>query len=168
MIANGVKNLQSPWPGPDVHSQLPWPTSTFSPQQLRQRISNVYSAAINEYRIVVEKYFPKFAERLWTYGMLPVRFVARVADGIDPWMETYFWPLESHAISEIDVRFDKTVKFGEFGDICNEIYHEINRCRPDKAEWLAAKASSQRIGIFGKTPVTDLVYEWLRSDLHEV
>lgn len=169
VVGRGATHLQSPWPGPDLEKPFNgWPASQYSAEQLLNRISKIYSAAITEYCRVVEVYFPKFAYRLWTYSILPAKFFAYVGDGDDPLMKSYFWPLPAGAKSEIIVQSTTVVEFNQFDGICEQIFATIASLRPDSASWMSAQASTGRLQIFGETPVSDLVYEWLKTDLSEV
>jgi len=169
LLADGITTLRSPWPRLDESQAFhPWPSSGYSSQQLLNRISQVYLAAMSEYCAVVETYFPKFAPRLWTYAMIPARFVARVEEGDQPWMEWHLWPLPADSDSTTEVQTKVAVESTECDDICSKILVEIAAVRGERAQWWSARASHKLLDDFGQTPVTDLVYEWLRKDLSNV
>jgi hypothetical protein len=83
-------------------------------------------------------------------------------------MEWYFDPLPKNEKSSIDIRLSNVQH--QLGKLIrsNELYEKLLKMRPHLSHQYGVR--SQAIGheLFGPSPVTYVVYDWLAHDLRDI
>lgn len=168
--ASGERHIVPLWPGPDRdRNQGGWIWAPYSPERLLERQRLVLEAAVAEYVSFVHAFFQPFEEKLTTYLTLPAKLTGYLdynegALG----REWYFDPLPKNEKSLIDIRLSNEQHQLRKLIESDELYEKLRKMRPHLSRYYGVR--SQTIGheLFGPTPVTDLVYEWLSRDLRDI
>lgn len=169
----GEVELRPPWPGPDRELRSGWVWEMYSDEQLLARTKAVYEGALNGYKQLVETWFPRFAERLQTWVMLPTRLVGTIVPpdrGNDfagaPKISWYLEPLPlgdqtyvdlvlgSERMSLRDLPFD-------------QLEAKFRKVRPGTAP-TGFTIHFEILDVFGQRPATRLAYDWLWEDLRKI
>jgi nucleoside phosphorylase len=169
LLAMGQSHLVPPYPSKDVASpRVPIIHLQYSDDRLLELAVHVYSKAIDEYKSIVETYFQRFSSRLWHYSMMPFRYVGRLSRKPEfDLIQAYCLPLGTDAKSEVDIAYS-TEPEPQNDNILDLIFQEYERVGRKDTGWLGATSSRGILDIFGQRPVTNVVYDWLHSDLHRV
>jgi hypothetical protein len=165
----GVTEMTSPWPTADrwddpklrhtgTGSVYIW--EPYSPETLLARVQIIFEGALEGYRRFVEEYFRQFAPHMQIAATLPARLTGTLI------------------LSHIDTRIDRTPYVAWHLDPLppgskNEVQIDIGKERAAREHMLEAAgwisfpqyADSE---FFGKTPATELAYEWLWDGLRRV
>jgi hypothetical protein len=176
----GEGYLRPPWPMYDRMPGDPGYTETgrgsaylwewYSPEALLERVRIVLEGALDGYRRFVEEYFPRLAPHMLIAATLPARLTGTLilAPGeerpdIGPYVAWYLDPLPPGSENAVSVgigheRADREHMLG--------ILRRTQSMRPEAA-WISSPeyADSE---FYGKTPATELAYEWLWDDLRHV
>lgn len=138
-----------------------------------ERIQFIYEKALDIYPRFIEIFFPKLKEQLSTYLMLPVRL-----EGIltfnksnhtfyeSPGLSRIAYPIESGKKSVVVFKLNEENEY--LGKEMNLIRNADNACRRlrrDYYPYLKVYVYEGRCFDSSVTPVTDLIYSWLESDL---
>jgi hypothetical protein len=165
----GVTEITSPWPTADrwddpklrhtgTGGVYIW--EPYSPETLLARVQIIFEGALEGYRRFVEEYFAQLAPHMQIATALPARLTGTLI------------------LSHIDTRIDRTPYVAWHLDPLrpgskNEVQIDIGKERAarehmlEAAGWIVSPqyADSE---FFGKTPATELAYEWLWDDLRRV
>ncbi len=165
---NGEKFLNPPWPGPDKDDNLGnWIWSPYSPERLLERISLILNASMTEYISFVDIFFKPLAERLTTYRILPAKLTGYL-DHLGAGLLWYFDPLPMNENSFTDLQLDKDKSRSDFYQKNKELHKRFKKMRPSLSRYFSSRDQILGHEFFGPTPVTDLVYYWLKSDLSDI
>ena len=156
-------HVSPPWPGPDKPIG-PYVWSGYSWESILIRTERVYVAALNAYREMVERWFPKFRKEFWLYSRHPFRMVGALRR----------WPLDSTQVGltlgyflEADLEGSGWTVDLKLAD--ENSWREFNGRANDKLD----RGETDRIShsvpdVFGLSAAEDLAYSWLRDDLNGV
>lgn len=143
----------------------------YSDEGLVAHISSVYLKAIDAYEELVEAASGALASRLAHQVTLPAQYKGLVAPNRTPEsggaygmpvLSGYFKPVPSGESSGVElVVSSERVELG-FG---REVLAELRRLRPESARWITAWVTTGVVSLGGKTPSTNLAYQWLWQDL---
>jgi hypothetical protein len=92
-------------------------------------------------------------------------------NSIGPTLCWYLEPLPTDKNDFIlDIEMLKGEKNSNFNreELFNELYEKIKKYRPDESNWMNASIRRQVLDIFCATPVTNIIYEWLKDDLKSI
>lgn len=175
---SGISILDSPWPESDLDEySRGWIWDPYSPERLLERTKSIYEHAIKDYKQLVEVLFPTMKTRLKKYVLFPCVLTGNLEIPIQtnsyncsPSLDWYLEPLLQHEDSRVEITLNDidTSKYSFDSTHLERIYCEIKRLRPHSAEWISANQTSQILEVYGATPVTDIVYKWIQSDLKSV
>lgn len=172
LYAIGEVDLHPPWPGPDRDLKDGWMWEGYTQQQLLARAKAVYTGALEGYQQLVNTWFQKFAPRLKTAVMMPVRLV-----GVIPLLESgslgglswYFEVRPRECSNIVDFNFAQQNTSVHDTGLQSVLDEKLNSLRPEATMWIGGTSMSwSSLDIFGLTPATDLAYSWLWNDLQRV
>lgn len=161
--------LHCPVPGPDRRTGGSYVWSDFSPERVRDRAHAAYEMALAGYAHFAETLFAALAPRMRLAVILPasleldVRMRDSPSGELGAGFEHAFEPLvtgPSRVVSHLNSpRRDDDSRLAD-----ND--RRIAELRPQAARWLsAAWHVSFKVDMFGSSPATQLMYEWLWADL---
>ena len=178
----GVQEITNPWPSVDlpIVSGLIW--NSYSDEQLLERTKAIYSAALRIYSTVVERWFPRFSDRLHLYRILPVRLEGWLAPhalktptgGGFPldWCFRILPPGRHNEVAFKLRRETGNVSHGLFSG-SDHLYEQealaFDTYRPGlPGEFSMTTTSSSLLGVLHPYAATQLAHSWLRSDLQKL
>ncbi|MBD7910035.1 hypothetical protein [Clostridium cibarium] len=177
LIDSGHTFISAPWPKHDVPYKKcggkVW--GLYSEQRILQKTIFIYDNAIKEYLRIVEKWFPLIKESLNIYNLLPTKlngdiYINRKNEFYGrPTMKWCFEVLAkgeksyvNFKLSDIENRQNKSIE--EY----SKSWMELRTKRLEKSEWINFFSGGTSLEIFGDRPITNLVFEWLESDLKNI
>jgi hypothetical protein len=179
--AEGVTEMSAPWPTADRWDDPElrhtgrgymdvW--EPYSPEALLAKVQIVFEGTLEGYRSFVEGYFGQLAPHMQIAAALPARLTGTlILSNIDakmdrsPFVAWYLDPLPPGSENEIQI------DIGKEGTTRQQLLRFADRMRTRRAEVAGWTSSSQYAALtfyFGKTPATELAYEWLWDDLKRV
>jgi predicted esterase len=175
----GISAVECPIPGGDIENPKDnWVWSVYSDEQLYLRTLKIYHEVIIGYKEIVETFFPVLKNRLRKYVLYPFTLkgdfeAPKETEGYSggPGLN---WHLEPLPLDYTDFILDiqMTTKDSDDFYIDDNNFYEIGKkikeYRPDDCMWLGVTRTGQVLDIFGDTPVTDIIYKWLESDLKKI
>ncbi|MEA5057940.1 MAG: SMEK domain-containing protein [Anaerotignum propionicum] len=173
LLSKDIFVIQPPYPVSDKSfstSNSVW--STFSNQRMLEYARFIYSGAINEYKHLVDVYFCKLANRMPMYSLYPAKFIGYLKyddtlHGLSgaPIMTWYLFALPEGQAPEyiffFNANYDKAM------DHIQELQQNNIKYRPCKRDWITSSIHQQPV-YMSPTPVTDIVYDWLKDDLKAI
>lgn len=172
-----AQHLVPPWPAPDLTphgSGFAW--GLYSPERLRERVTAIYRAALDEYVRVVDRWFPSLRSRMPMAMTLPARVVgelgyARPELGAvgEPWLAWRLEPLARLAQNDVAITLAPSPPRGlpETDDELRRELDQLAAMRPEGKDWMAAFLRREALRVYHATPATDLLYRWLSDDLNK-
>lgn len=166
--------LSPPHPGPNQRPAGPGSSfvgALYSDDRLIEHVTSVYEKAILAYEELIAAAFTALRERLVHHVTFPARYVgfvtpnrgpeAGAAVGL-PVLSGYFEPLPRGEASRVDIELSDQ---GWRRGFNRELMEELRRLRPEAVRWITAWSGSGVLALSGRTPSTNLAYEWLWQDL---
>lgn len=151
----------------------------FSDEQLVFRMNRVMSYAIEEYSIIVERYFGAFRDRLDHFAILPAKISGTVRwNSYDP--TKYRFPIVSLTCEalpkgrETEISFEMTDGQDSVPGFMNQevrrrLEESVVQHRPDLGHFLIAHSYVGMADAYlTDTAITDTVLGWLRQDLSRI
>ncbi len=167
LISKGIERIDCPY----ERGSLPlggfvW--SQYTVDEMKSYIERVFTNALNEYKNLVEEFFPILKEQMGLYKFLPAKMEGFFKFEDHPIFggPTIMWgiyPVDAkESLSEL--KNGNTSITTEFLKLMNAKVKNIDFDKP----YMKYSVRSQRFDMGSETPVTDLVYEWLKEDLREI
>lgn len=180
LLKKGKSAIQPPYPISDKtlsqRSGFIW--GGYSKQRMFEYVKFVYSNSIDEYRRLIDTCFCKLANRMPTYSLYPAEFIGDLEyddNAADmkggPAMTWYFSALPElkSPICKISLNIGgNRFQNEQINQWLQELHQNNIINRPNKRDWISASIHSQLLDIPSPTPVTNVVYEWLKSDLKAI
>lgn len=180
---DGKTQIESPIPTGDIlepEDNFLW--SDYSPERLKIRVEAIYREAIKGYMDLVEDNFPYIKKRLYNYNLFPYELhgiieFSHTADyggwNGGPSITVYRKPLPLIGNYKVIITNNKETGRGynpneSSRKLLDDIRREIDKLRPNNSESLYATISNERLDIYGSTPVSDQIYNWLEEDLKKI
>ena len=170
--------LAYPWPGPDQEAQSSTRWSHRFSYSLKQAlIRDIYTSAIIAYQHAIERFFPRFIPTLKYGSVLPFGLDILLKE--DTSEETHFGSvisvrqilLDAHEEPKVSVALSEDDAFqGHWytrEHLAAAVEHQA-RLRPWSVGWSYPWEMTTVLDIFGDSPVTDIVFEWLKEDMQEL
>lgn len=169
--AGGQTVLCAPLPGVDRDPGGGWIGEFYSPERLAAIASETYLQAIRAYNQIIDLWFPALAGDFEHAALLPVKVMGFVSTGGQreggfgpiPSMSGWLEPLPRGEASVVDI----AVREFAF-DYGNHIYELQRSMRPEAARWISGTYGSMSFDPGDRYPVREVVYDWLRHDLHKI
>ena len=179
ITGQGAKQIESPWPTPDlpIVSGPIW--NCYSDERILASTEAIFSGALRIYSSIVERWFPKFCNRLHLYRIMPVLLEGWLTPGALKTSHGRTWPLYWHfrilpenQHNEVSIALqhgDETTV--ELGSSFNDDLYEQKKLafdahRPgspgDFSHTMTATVLSELLHPY---PATELAHSWLREDL---
>lgn len=177
LINRGQIFINAPWPKHDIpcKGNGGWVWDTYSDQRILEKTIFIYENAIKEYLRIVEKWFPLIKENLSLYNLLPVKLngdihISRENEyHIGPTMDWHFEVLPKDEKSYVNFRLvDIKSRRNKNVENYSQVWRELRGMRREKSEWIHSLSGGRILDIFGYNLVTNLVFEWLESDLKNI
>lgn len=177
LIERGISFINAPWPKQDVpdRSNGGWVWDNYSDQRILEKTTFIYESAIKEYLRLIDKWFPLIKENLSLYNLLPAKLSGDIRisrqNGYNggPILDWYFevLPKGNDSYVSFELSNDKSERNMSM-DNYSQILKELRAKRREKSEWIHFSSGSRVLNIFGDKLVTNLVFEWLKSDLKNI
>ena len=181
LIEQGAEEIGNPWPSADlpIVSGPIW--NIYSDEQLLERTKAIYSGALRIYSFIVERWFPRFSNRLHLYRTLPVRLEGWLTpsalktprEGGWP-LDWYFRILPADRHSEVSIELrpgNSNLSHDEFfnnDDLYQQEALAFDAHRPGlPGEFSLTTTSSALSELLHPYPATELANSWLRGDLKD-
>lgn len=164
---NGDDFIAPLWPIPDKeYSGLGgWIWNPYSPERVFERIQIIFESSLKEYVSFVDTFFKPFSERLTTYAILPAKLTGYLEYSNESWgLNWYFDPLNEGKESFVDIHTNHERYLSEDP---RQVSKKLQKMRPGLSRYYSSRHQSVD-EVFGQTPVTDLVYDWLLHDLRDI
>src|SRR3712207_3230566 len=120
----------------------------------------------------MEKWFPLVKENLSLYNLIPVKLNGDIHISREnayhggPTMNWNFEVLQKGESSYVNFRLDDiNNRRNESMENYSKVWKKLRVIRREKSEWIRSLSGSNILDIFGEKPVTNLVFNWLESDL---
>jgi hypothetical protein len=166
--------LHAPHPGADQRPDGPGGSMVgmlYSDARLIEHVTSVYEKAIRAYDELVEGAFVAVGDRLVHHATFPARYVGAIdpkrapdaggAFGL-PVLSGYFEPLPRDEPSRVELELSDQRAGRGFS---RGLADELRRLRPEAARWITAWSGTGILRLSGRTPSTNLAYQWLWQDL---
>lgn len=148
----------------------------YSSSKLLECLSYIYKHALLEYQNLVNNLFCSLKELMPLYSLLPGEFVGYLnydesnTDMLHmPILTWYIMALPDDSTSKTNISLDEfKTDYKSYEELITNIYKNIPKYRPSKIEWLSANLTSQVFHYDLCTPITHIVYEWLKKDLEKI
>ncbi len=171
-IETGARDLEPPWPLPDLKPRGGFIWSYYSEKQLLKRAEAIYSGALEGYIQLVESWFPELASRLQIYATLPgtmkgyLRPAGCTGTHVDrPWLTWFLVPEANPRGSSVEF----TLGEGKISQSeMREFYEMVCKERPDCADWISFRVQKVAVTSWNGYPMTDLAYKWVLDDLTQI
>lgn len=165
----GLVELASPWPEPDRDFSGGLISNLYTDERQLERTIAVYENAIQAYTEIVERYFPSMKYRFQTYVTFPATLKGYLQPGPRPVLSWHFEPLSS-GVNKVDIRIrDEKLDHASLREDLEKNYQLIRQLRPNAQQWISSTHhQASLMDVFHISPVTELVYEWLRDDLKRI
>ena len=172
-IASGHTTIVTPYPTSDKPNKSGWVWSGYSTDRFLEKTRFVYNSAINEYVKMVNSIFIKLQSSLRTAILFPCMIVGRLklsqkstTLASPPQLTWYIKALPEDDQTCVDIQIGKLQS--DFADLLNTLLQNNMRLRPDAEDRVGAHIASGYADICNSTPVTNLVFSWLKNDLKEI
>jgi hypothetical protein len=178
LLTAGTSVLLPPWPSSDLDIRGGWIWNPYSDQRQLERVRAVYTAAISAYLAIVDRWFVGLRSRMLTAAFLPARFVGefhanRGKDWSHQPMLNWHWeplPADSQSLVAISVRPEKTEQ-KDYADVLDEYdaaHLRLLQLRPEASAWISTTYTWGAADVFHATPVAEISYKWIESDLKRI
>lgn len=177
----GESELPPPWPGPDRQNAGNWVWSPYSDAQTLARATKIYSASLEAYQKLVEKWFPKFVSSFSIASLLPARLIGVITPDepygqVGPGIDYFFEQLPLGSKSGVDIKLRNTAKEKYELNITPIKLHPQTVRSIETIESILPEGltihpripkffHNARLDIFHTTPAIELTYSWLWNDL---
>lgn len=170
----GIDVVECPLPGEDIDNPKEnWVWSAYSDEQLYLRTIKIYKEVVIGYKDIVETFFPILKNRLRKYVLYPFilkgKYEKPESNGLRSFGPGLKWHLEPLPLDNtdfiLDIKMSKRETSQDNDNLLSDIEKKIKKFRPNDCTWIYPSQTGQILDIFGATPVTDIIYDWLKKDL---
>lgn len=172
-VASGHTIIATPYPTSDRSNHSGWVWSGYSAERFLEKVRFVYHSALNEYTKLVNSIFEKFQCNLRTAVLSPCMIVGKlkfhensVTFADSPQLTWYMKALPESEHTCVDIQLGEIPS--SHLDLFNSLLRNNMMLRPDAMDKRIASITSGYVDICNSTPVTNLVFSWLRDELKEI
>lgn len=171
----GITRLEPPYPIADKErTRQGWIWRDYSANRYLQKARFTCGTALDEYMNLANSIFPALKDSLYLAKLYPCRFVgglefnegAKTGDwGKDSPQMTWYWEaVPSLEEAGVDIELKK-IPFND-NTLLETLHMHNKKTRPELGEKAGGRiAYSVFTDIISATPVTDMVYKWLKDEL---
>lgn len=160
------------WPTADIQNlENGYIWSPFTDSQIVNRTQAIFSATLEEYLLMVNSYFNCLKNRMWYILAMPARvngniyFVDSNFAKHMPCIEWFFDPLPYGSSTAIEINLGNKERDPK---MLGSMYEKFVNMRPQYKSWISYKMHSSVLEVFTGDPLTNLVYDWIESDLKAI
>jgi hypothetical protein len=171
----GMQFLEAPYPQSDQNPTPPRYSNRFSTQRRLERIRAVYTTAMRAYLEFVQGWLPRFAPRLRHFAIMPARIngvfipVAQPEHPFNDRLFVRFEPLAHGSQNAVAIEIGTEQQGNELIALTQERIAQAAALRPSCADWLGIFSGGYLMSdVYQDDPCTNIVYNWIESDLREV
>lgn len=172
---NGHSELFPPYVLGDKDYSAGWLRSCYSKERMLQRITDTYTKAINEYKSFIDTFFHSLKNYLSTYLILPCNLVGILqydenSKSIsEPSMTWYLSPLPKAEQNICNITYSsKDNIWKNSSSIFENLRKALILYRADNSYFINFFIRGGRCFDTSLTPVTNLIYSWLKDDLKKI
>ena len=172
-IAKGIKSVKPPYPVSDKKCASGWIWLSYSTQRYLEKVQFTYGSALDEYMSIVKTVFPTLKDCLLISQLSPCQLVGKLKfhEGGKSYSDIpgLTWYLEALPYDESN-RVDIQLKEAPINnlDLLTSLHEKNSNLRPEFMFHSLSTIKDQILRIICSTPVTDLVYSWLESELKTI
>ena len=171
----GQTELWPPWPGLDLVVTEPRVWNRYTLNVIYERTQSIYAVALDEYQTLVKTYFSNLEHWMPYAALFPVKlrgylYMEKDNPSYDgPVLEWYFEPIPLSQRNSVNIMLADSPNRSKYRQVLGNIAEAAKTFRPD---FLPAINPSYHSGmlrqVFRASPVTEIVYDWLQSDLRAI
>lgn len=172
-IAKGINSIKPPYPVSDKKCTSGWIWAPYSAQRYLEKVQFTYGVALDEYMSIVETAFPTLKDCLQIAQLSPCQLVGKLEfheDGKNysdaPGLTWYLEALPYDESNRVDIQFKKA-PISDL-DLLTSLHKKNSNLRSEFMFHSLSSITNQTLRIICSTPVTDLVYNWLESELKTI
>lgn len=170
-IANGNTKLSPPYPTSDKpHHSGGWIWSNYSADRYLEKVRFVYGAALKEYMDLAQNVFSALKEDLRIAQLYPCELVGGLQFSTNatsftgaPSLTHYWIAVPFGKDSNIDIQI-REIPFYD-SSLFNQVLQTNSTLRPEFRSQTLASISSGYVDVINTTPVTNMVFDWLKKEL---
>lgn len=166
-LSNGILKISPPFPLSD-RPQVPggdW--TAYSRERYLEKIQFIYSSAFTEYSILVDAIFSSFKKGLSISQLSPCILIGKLKFEENsehaPSFTWYFKALPHNNQNSTDIQL--TEASVSLLTLINPLVEHNSSLRPELVGSDITSITNQTLYALSATPVTDIVYKWLNSEL---
>lgn len=179
--SQGKTQLNPPFPVSDKSplTYPHWNWEQYSSQKYLEKLIFVYSNALNEYKKLVELFFSTMRSSLGTFRLMPCKVVGGLVfpdssrleshtpeTAVFPKLTWYFEALSPNSKNTTDIQL-KEIPFYDSSFLTYLSTHNYSN-RPNLPFFNYDRITFTTPEIICSTPVTNIVYDWLATDLKAI
>lgn len=166
-LSRGISKISPPFPVSDRPQASGGDWMAYSTERYLERLQFTYSSALTEYSILVDTIFSSFKKGFKISQLSPYRLVGNLkfeenSEHI-PTLTWYFEALPRNEQNSTDIQLTKT-SVNPYA-LLESLAKNNSSLRPELVGSDIARITNQVLHGLSTTPVTDIVYKWLDSEL---
>lgn len=166
-LSSGISKISPPFPVSDRAQASGGDWMAYSTERYLEKIQFIYNSALTEYSTLVDAIFSSFKKGFRISQLSPCRLVGKLMfEENSEYAPSLTWYLEALPHSEqnsTDIQLTKT-SVNPY-TLLESIARNNSVLRPELVGSNIASVTSQLLYGLSTTPVTDVVYKWLNSEL---
>lgn len=169
-VASGHTMIAAPYPTSDKPNKSGWVWSSYSAERFLEKVRFVYNSAIDEYTKMVNSIFKKLQSSLRMAVLSPCMIVGKLRfleNGVtledSPDLTWYIKALPENEQTCVDIQLGEIQL--NHRDLLDSLHRNNMTLRPDAEDKGIACITSEYVDICNSTPVTNLVFSWLKDEL---
>lgn len=166
-LSKGISKISPPFPVSDRPQASGWDWMAYSTERYLERIQFTYSSALTEYSILVDTIFSSFKKGFRISQLSPYKLVGKLKfeekSERTPSLTWYFEALPCNEQNSTDIQLTKTSV--DPYTLLESLAKNNSALRPELVGSDIASITTQILYGLSATPVTDVVYKWLDSEL---
>ena len=146
--------------------------SNYSEHRMYERVIAIYQKALEAYDDYVDNWFSAFASRMTMAILMPGTFHANLqfkeSSDIGPILSYHFEAKPIGTKNNVNITLNEINEWEKKDNQIQTVYEKDTAHRADKREWIHWWFRSEAIRCYEASPITDVVFQWLRNDLKDI
>lgn len=166
-IATGYTTITAPYPTADKPIESGYVWSCYSAERFLEKTQFVYGSAIDEYMKLMNSVFSKFQGSLRTAILSPCMIVGKLkfSENGAPVLTWYIKALPESEQSCVDIQLGE-ISIND--NLWDSLLRNNMALRPDADDRGIMLIASGYVDICNSTPVTNLLFSWLKDELKAI